>query len=98
MHRNPEITRLIHDKLWVVICFAFGQPAVGKVIQQKFQGEWPVLHKAVHELADVRADRALLEMATHLRVLDDAEDLQETAELPPEYALTQIKGVHANRA
>ena len=77
MHKIPEITRLIHDNFWIILSFAFGQPAVGKVIDQKFCGEWKYLNKTVYEYAEVRADRALLEMATQLRVLDDAEKLND---------------------
>jgi hypothetical protein len=77
MHKTPEITRLIHDNLWIVLSFAFAQPAVGKIINQKFAGEWKYLHKSVYQNAEIRADRALLEMATQLRVLDDAEDLDD---------------------
>jgi len=74
---TPEITRLIHNNFWIVLSFAFGQPAVGKLIEQKFRGEWKYLHKSVYELAEMRADRALLEMATQLRVLDDAEGISD---------------------
>src|SRR5262245_46696395 len=77
MHKSPEVTRLIHDNFWIVISFAFAQPAIGKVIDDKFRGEWKFLHKSVYENAEIRADRALLEMATQLRVLDDAERLSD---------------------
>jgi hypothetical protein len=48
--------------------FAFGRPAVGKVLEQKFQGEWKYLRKTIYETGEVRADRALREMATQLRL------------------------------
>jgi hypothetical protein len=77
MHKTPEITRLIHDNFWIVLSFAFAQPAVGRVISERFAGEWKYLHKSVYEYAEIRADRALLEMATQLRVLDDEQALNE---------------------
>jgi len=77
MLKTPEITRRIHDNLSIVLSFAFGQPAIIKFIEQEFKGEWKYLNKCVHELSERRADRALLEMATQLRVLDDAEDLND---------------------
>jgi hypothetical protein len=77
MHKTPEITRLIHDNFWIVLSFAYGQPAIGRVIQDRFKGEWKYLHKCVYENAEKRADRALLEMATQLRVLDDDQDLND---------------------
>jgi hypothetical protein len=76
MHKKtPEITRLIHDNLWVVISFAFGRPAIAKFVDERFKGEWKYLNKTIYERAEIRADRALLEMATQLRVLDDTEKL-----------------------
>jgi hypothetical protein len=77
MHKTPEITRLIHDNFWIVISFAFARPVVGKVIEQRFKGEWKYLHRTVYELSEIRADRALLEMATQLRVLDDQNGLSD---------------------
>jgi hypothetical protein len=60
-----------------VLSFAFGRPAISDVIEKRFKGEWKYLHKSIYENAEIRADRALLEMATQLRVLDDAEGLNE---------------------
>lgn len=75
MHKTPEITRLIHDNFWIILSFAFGQPAVGRVLDDKFLGEWKYLRKSIYEYAEIRADRALLEMATQLRVLDNEQAL-----------------------
>jgi hypothetical protein len=72
---TPEITRLIHDNLWIVISFAFGRPTIARILNANFVGEWKYLNKTIYERAEIRADRALLEMATQLRVLDDAETL-----------------------
>jgi hypothetical protein len=77
VHKTPEITRLIHDNFWIVLSFSFGQPAIVRVINDKFAGEWKYLNKTVHERAEMRADRALLEMATQLRVLDDEQKLSD---------------------
>jgi len=77
LRKTPEITRLIHDNFWIVLSFSFGQPAIGAFIDKHFKGEWKYLNKTVYERAEIRADRALLEMATQLRVLDDAEKLND---------------------
>ena len=69
MHKTPEITRLIHENFLTVLFFAFGRPVVSKVIDDRFLGEWKFLNKTVHQLGEVQADRALLAMATQLRVL-----------------------------
>jgi len=48
MRKTPEITRLIHDNLWVVISFAFGQPAIAKfAVEPRFKGEWKYLNKTI---------------------------------------------------
>lgn len=75
MHKTPEITRLIHDNFWIVLSYVLAQPPARALLAEKFKGEWKYLHKLIYEGAEVRADRALLEMATQLRVLDDAENL-----------------------
>jgi hypothetical protein len=77
MNTAYEITKLLHDNFWIVLSFAFGQPTIAKIMSQKFAGEWNYLHKSVYENAEIRADRALMEMATQLRVLDEAEELNE---------------------
>jgi hypothetical protein len=77
MHKTPEITRLIHENFWTVLSFAFAQPVIGEVVRERFHGEWKYLGKTIYEHAEIRADRALLEMATQLRVLDDAEKLND---------------------
>jgi hypothetical protein len=79
MHKTAEITRLIHDNLWIIASFALGQPVVARVVEKRFEGEWKFLWKTI-EYAEVRADRALLEMATQLRVLDDAQGLSKLYE------------------
>jgi hypothetical protein len=76
MHKAPtEITRLIHENFWIVMSFVFAKPQMAALLGTKFHGEWEYLHKSIYELAEVRADRALLEMATQLRVLDDQQGL-----------------------
>jgi hypothetical protein len=59
--------------------FVYAKTIMATVLQRKFivHGEWEHLHKSIHELAEVRADRALLEMAAQLRVLDDQQELND---------------------
>ena len=77
MHKTPEITRLIHDNFWIVLSYVLAQPPARELLEGKFKGEWKYLNKLIYERAEVRADRALLEMATQLRVLDDAQNLSD---------------------
>lgn len=95
MHKTPEITRLIHDNLWIVISFAFGRPVISDFVDKRFKGEWKYLNKTIYERAEVRADRALLEMATQLRALDDAEKLNDyfvQTKSAPLGVVTQVDG------
>jgi len=57
--------------------FALSQPRLAKLLDERFLGEWKYLRKSVYELAEIRADRALLEMATQLRVLDDEQGIND---------------------
>jgi hypothetical protein len=82
MHNTSEVAKLIHENLWIVASYAFAQPAIEKVLDSQFKGEWKSLHKTIYMNAEKRADRALLEMATQLRVLDDADDLSATLKIP----------------
>jgi hypothetical protein len=75
--KTSETTRLVHDNFWIVLSFALAQPAIGRLLNDRFEGEWKHLNKYIYENAKVRADRALLEMATQLRVLDDAEGIND---------------------
>lgn len=76
MHKTPEITRLIHENFWIVLSFAFARPPIIRFIDDKFKGEWKYLDKSI-EHAELRANQALLEMGTQLRVLDDKQGLNE---------------------
>lgn len=86
MNKAPEITRLIHQNFSIVLSFAYSQPPLRKILDEQFRGEWKYLRKSVYELAETRADRALLEMATQLRILDNSEGtsdyLKQTGSAP----------------
>lgn len=86
MHNPYELTRNAQENFGTVLMFAFGQPAVLRVINDKFKGEWKFLNKLVSEVSERRADRALLEMAVQLRALDDLNDLNasyQQQKMPP---------------
>jgi hypothetical protein len=56
---------------------AFSTPTLSKLLDERFRGEWKPLRKTIYELAEIRADRALLEMATQLRVLDNEQHISD---------------------
>lgn len=90
MHNPYELVRNAQENFATVLMFAFGQPAVGAVINEKFQGEWKFLNKLIYEVSERRADRALLEMAVQLRALDDLNDLNETYQRQKKPALGTV--------
>lgn len=77
MHQNPELVRLIHKNFLRVVYFAYGTPRIYEVIDKQFRGYWKSLEKGIRTISELEADRALLELATHLRILDDGEQLSE---------------------
>jgi len=81
MHKTPEITKLIHENFWLVLLFALSRPAVKEMLEH-FEGEWEPLRDSFGERAEIRADRALLEMSTQLRVLDDADGISDRFKEP----------------
>jgi hypothetical protein len=77
MYKTPGITRLIHENWGVVISFALACPRwIILLNEQDDVGAGKQLRKSF-ELAERRAERALLEMATQLRALDDEEHLND---------------------
>ena len=78
MHKAPiETTRHIHHNLWIVLSYALARPVAAEVMREKFRGEFKYLSMLVYEHAEQRADRALLEMAVQIRVLDDKHNFTQ---------------------
>jgi hypothetical protein len=69
------ITQLIQENFAIVLTYAFSQPALRAMTDEEFKGYWKFLEKACFEIAERRANRALLEVATQLRTLDGVQDL-----------------------
>ncbi len=69
--RSLPLTQLIHENLSVVMTFAFSRQPLEEMIQTRFTGEWKYLGKALFDIAETRAQRACLEFAVLLRLLDD---------------------------
>lgn len=72
MGRFPlPLTKLIHENLGIVMCFAFSRGPLEAMVRTQFGGEWKYLHKAILELPETRAQKACIELALFLRILDD---------------------------
>lgn len=74
------LTRLIHENISVIIDFCFSRGAVDKFLTEQFMGEWRYLRKALFEISEQRATKAILELALYLRFLDDSENMSANLE------------------
>lgn len=73
-HKLP-LTALIHENFSIIIEHAFARPQLRRWLPKWFSGEWKLLYQACFEISELRANRALLELATQIRLLDDAENI-----------------------
>ena len=88
-HKLP-FTTLLHDNFSVIITFAFSRPALVKCLNDRFKGEWKYLWKASYEIPEQRANRALLELALQLRLIDDKEKLSPYFKATNQHSLGTI--------
>jgi hypothetical protein len=68
-----KLTRLVHENLSIVMCFAYSQKPLADLIEASFGGEHKYLNKALFEISEERANKACLELAIFLRMLDDEQ-------------------------
>jgi hypothetical protein len=73
-HHSLQATRLIHEHFGTIMLFVYSRGELEKLVEQRFPGGWRSLHKALFEIPQDRAERALIELALYLRVLDDDEE------------------------
>jgi hypothetical protein len=73
-----SLTRLVHENLSIVMCFAYSQKPLVDMIDSKFKGEWKYLNKALFEYSAERAEKACLELALFLRMVDDEWEIWPT--------------------
>jgi hypothetical protein len=79
-YRYPDLSCLS-----VVVTFAFSRPVLVKCFADRFQGEWKYLWKACCDIPEQRANRALLELALQLRLIDDREHVTKYFKTTDEY-------------
>lgn len=75
MHELRELCDSILDNFSTVLFYAAGHPPAVRLFDAHLQGEWEALRKVIWIDAEVRADRALHQMASQMRLLDDAIDV-----------------------
>jgi hypothetical protein len=78
MEKFPiQLTRLVHENLSTVMSFAYSRRPLIELIGTKFLGEWKYLGKAIFEISEEKANRAITELAVLLRILDDEEKITD---------------------
>lgn len=69
------LTRMVHENLSIVMCFAYSRTPLTSMVERKFRGEWKYLTKALFEISEERATKACIELALFLRMVDDEEEI-----------------------
>ena len=82
---SQPLTQLIHENLSVLATFAYSRGPLEALRSTRFQGDSKYLDKALFQVSEQRANRACVELATLIRLLDDDEGisdyLRETSKL-----------------
>jgi hypothetical protein len=74
---SQPLTHLIHENLSALVTFAFSRVPLESLRDNKFRGEWKYLDRALFTVSEQRAERACLELATFIRLLDDDENIAD---------------------
>jgi hypothetical protein len=69
------LTQLIHESLSIIMTFCFSRVAIERLIESKFLGEWKYLRKGLFDVSEKWVEKACLELAMFLRLLDDEENM-----------------------
>jgi hypothetical protein len=69
------LTRLVHENLSIVMCFAYSRKSLDRLVKTKFLGQWKYLYKALFEISEERAEEACMKLALFLRIVDDEENI-----------------------
>ena len=71
------LRRLVHENLSVIMTFAYSQRPLAGMLERRFKGHHKYLEKALFGLSAARAEKACLELALFLRMVDDEEKITE---------------------
>lgn len=71
------LTKLIHENLSIVMTFAFSQKPLENLLNTHFKGEWKYLRELLFEISELHANKACLELAMFIRILDDEEKISD---------------------
>ena len=79
MNKYPiRLTQLVHENLSTVMTYAYSRIPLIVLMQDKFPqfpDGWKYLEKALFEISNEKANRAITELAMLLRIIDDEEQI-----------------------
>src|SRR5437879_2455602 len=76
-HHSVQATRLVHEYYGTLMSFAYSRLPLEQLAKDRFGGEWKYLHRALFEIPEERATRALIELGLYIRVIDDDEQFSK---------------------
>ncbi len=71
------LSRLVRENVSLVMTFAFSRVPLQDLLGSSFQGEWKYLTETLLDFSAERAEKACIELALFLRMLDDEEGLSK---------------------
>src|SRR6266404_5553525 len=71
------LTALIHENCSIMVTFVFSRKPLIEWCGKRFVGDWKYLDNFCFDIPETRATRAVLELATQLRMVDDVEKLTD---------------------
>lgn len=69
------LPRLVHENLSIIMTYAYSLKPLTEMMSKEFLGEWVYLEKTLYALSAERAEKACVELALFLRMVDDEENL-----------------------
>lgn len=73
--RSIHLSRVIQENLSIIMTFAYSRRPLAEMFEGRFRGRFPYLHNALFGISVERAEKACLELALFLRILDDDQSL-----------------------
>ena len=74
-HLSVPATRLIHEHIGTIMSVAYSRRPLQQIMRSHFQGESKYVRRALFEIPEGLAERALIELGLYIRVVDDAENV-----------------------
>lgn len=72
-HSIP-LTKIIHENISIVLMYAYSKTPLEK-LRGSFLGNWKFLDKSIFVLSKEKAEKAAIELAVYIRLLDDEQGI-----------------------